>query len=501
MNITLKDIWKSFGQNVVLAGVSLSLRDGEIVAIAGENGAGKSTLMKIIAGAEMMDRGQISIDDTVVHFRSPQDAMAYKISMIYQEMDLVPALTVAENMFLVDRDHKYGAFFSDRKAMAKDTRGFLDRMGLSIDPRVEVSSLNVAEQQLVEICKSLVKDTRLLIMDEPTAALNQEETNTLFDQIRRLRDAGMTVIYITHRIEEIFELADRVAILRDGQVTLEKPTSDVTQDELVRAMVGKQIENFYPKEHNSDPTSVVLEVTNLTNDEAGFHDVSFQVHKGEVLGLYGRMGSGPSGVIRQLFGDLPKGTGEARLSGADYDLPQNPRRAIHDGLGFLTADRKKEGLSMDMSISSNLSLVALKQFVGAFGTVKTRKERAMTSQYMQTVDVKAHDQAVEVRHLSGGNQQKVVFGKWMMAHPKLFIMEEPTRGVDVGAKTEIYRLINDLTRSGVSLLLVTSDIPEMVAMADRVLVFRDGTIVQSLSGNDITQRNLLDYSLRSDLND
>ncbi|MDI3312098.1 MAG: sugar ABC transporter ATP-binding protein [Thermoanaerobacterium sp.] len=499
MNISLKNIYKSFEDNMVLRGVSLSIEDGEVIAIAGENGAGKSTLMKILSGALLMDSGEILIDGKSVNFRNPQDAMNYGIRMIYQEMNLIPDLSVAENMFLVDENHKYGHLFVDKKMMLSDAKQFLEKLGIDIDPNTKVSKLSVAEQQLVEISKSLVKEAKLIIMDEPTAALNKEEVNRLFEQIHKLKENGVTVIYITHHLEEIFELADRVAILRDGKVVLLSPTKDVDQSQLVLAMVGKQIDNFYPKERNTNREIISLEVLGLTC-KPYFKNISFKVHKGEVLGIGGLMGSGKSELLHCLFGDIPLSSGKIIVGGKTIDI-HKPNDAIANGIGFLTADRKQEGLIMDMSILQNLSIVSLKNFVKTLGYVDLKKEANETKKFMKQVNIKTSNFDMTVRHLSGGNQQKVVFGKWMMTKPKVFMMEEPTRGVDVGAKTEIYGLINQLTREGISIILVTSDIPELVAMSDRVIIFKNGEIVKELVGDLINQHNILNYSMRGEIVD
>ena len=497
MKISLKDICKSFESNMVLRGVNLSTESGEIIAIAGENGAGKSTLMKILSGALLLDSGEIIIDGKPVNFHCPQDAMDYGIRMIYQETNLIRELSVAENMFLLDEKHNYGRILVDGKKMRSDAKQFLGNLGIEIDPDVTVSKLSIAEQQLIEISKMLVKEAKLLIMDEPTAALNKEETGRLFEQIRKLKEKRIIVIYITHHLEEIFELADRVAILRDGQVVLLKDTKDVDQGQLVLGMVGKQIDNFYPKERNVDPKVVSFEVSKLTK-EPYFSDVSFQVHRGEVLGIGGLMGSGKSELLHCMFGNMDVNKGEILVDGRVVRI-HRPTDAIANNIGFLTADRKQQGLIMDMSIIQNLSIISLKNFVQTFGYINQKRERSETGKYMKQVNIKASNPELTVRHLSGGNQQKVVFGKWMMTKPKIFIMEEPTRGVDIGAKTEIYCLINELTRMGISVILVTSDIPELVAMSDRVIIFRSGKIVKDLEGDSITQHNILNYSMRGEL--
>lgn len=497
MGIRLSNIQKSFGDNSVLRGISLTIEPGEIVALAGENGAGKSTLMKILSGALHPDSGQILVDEQPVTFHTPQDAMAYNIRMIYQEMNLIRDLTVAENLFLVDEKKKYGRLLTSKKKMIADARAFLGEMGLNIDPSVPVSNLAVAEQQMVEISKSLVKEVKLLIMDEPTAALNKEETDQLFDQIRRLKQKGISVIYISHRIDEIFQLADRIVVLRDGQLVLEESISNVTQDQIVTSMVGKQLENFYPKEHNADSSITQFEVKGLTR-EPYFRDVSFHIAKGEVLGVSGLLGSGKTELLKALFGDLKVDSGTMAVNGKTIKI-KKPMEAIKQGISYLTADRKQEGLIMDLSIYHNLSLSSLKQFIGGLGLVNRKKEQKVSDQFIEQVNVKASSPHLTVRSLSGGNQQKVVFGRWMMTHPIVFIMEEPTRGVDVGAKSEIYRVMNDLTEQGISILMVSSDIPELVAMSDRVIVLREGQMIQELNGESITQHNILHYALRGEV--
>jgi len=494
MSIRLEQIQKSFGDNDVLKGISLTIEPGEVVALAGENGAGKSTLMKILSGALRPDSGQIYVDEQQVTFHTPQDAMAYNIRMIYQEMNLMRDLTVAENLYLVDEKKRYGKFLSNKKRMLADAKAFLADMGLEINPRVPVSQLAVAEQQMVEISKSLVKEVKLLIMDEPTAALNKEETDRLFDQIRRLKNKGISVIYISHRLDEIFELADRIVDLRDGQLVLEAPIGQVDQKQIVTSMVGKQVDNFYPKELNTDPSVNRFIVKGLTKNPY-FKDISFHISKGEVLGIAGLLGSGKTELLKALFGDLKLDAGEMIVDGKGIKL-NRPMNAIKQGIAYLTADRKQEGLIMDLSIYNNLSLSSLKQFSGGFGLVNRKKEQKVSDEFIQQVNVKAASPHISVRSLSGGNQQKVVFGRWMMTGPKVFIMEEPTLGVDVGAKSEIYRVINYLTQQGISVLLVSSDIPELVAMSDRVIVLREGSVIQELTGDSITQHNILHYALR-----
>ncbi|EPZ43132.1 hypothetical protein N007_13830 [Alicyclobacillus acidoterrestris ATCC 49025] len=497
LDITLRQIRKSFEDNIVLTGIDMSIRDGEVIAIAGENGAGKSTLMKILSGALEADSGEIRIDGVSVTFHTPQDAMSHGIRMIYQEMNLFRELSVAENLFIVDGIHRYGRLFANKRKMIEDAQIHLNEMGLSIDPSVSVSSLSIAEQQMVEIIKSLVQEVRLLIMDEPTAALNNEERDRLFEQIRKLKSRGVSVIYISHRMEELYELADRIFILRDGQVVLSGDIQNLTQEQLVTAMVGKQINNFYPKECHVNTDISILRLEGLTK-APWFNDVSFNLHRGEVLGLAGLMGCGKSEILRCLSGNLEPDCGVISMDGEQLHL-KKPVDAIQKGIVFLTADRKQEGLIMEQSIYHNLSIVSLRKFVAAGGFIKTTKEKKTADGLIERLHIRAKSPYITVRHLSGGNQQKVVFGKWMMTHPRIFIMEEPTRGVDVGAKSEIYQLMNELTAEGISIILVSSDLPELVAMSDRVLVLREGRIVRELVGDSITQHRILHHSLRGEI--
>ncbi|WP_412733835.1 sugar ABC transporter ATP-binding protein [Heyndrickxia acidicola] len=331
-------------------------------------------------------------------------------------------------------------------------------------------------------------------MDEPTAALNKEETDRLFEQIRRLKQKGISIIYISHRMDEIFELSDRIVVLRDGQLVLEEAIEKVEQKQIVTSMVGKQLDNFYPKEHNVNSSQIRLKVEGLTKVPY-FQSVSFDISKGEVLGVAGLLGSGKTELLKALFGELKLDDGSISIDGIRIKI-NSPIESIKQGIAYLTADRKQEGLIMDLSIYHNLSLSSLKQFSNPFGLVNRKKEQKAADEFIQRVNVKAASPNITVRRLSGGNQQKVVFGRWMMTQPKVFIMEEPTRGVDVGAKSEIYRTINFLTKQGISVLLVSSDIPELVAMSDRVVVLREGHLIQELSGDSITQHNILHYSLR-----
>jgi ABC-type sugar transport system ATPase subunit len=420
--------------------------------------------------------------------------MARGIQVIYQEFrhNLFPHLSVAENLYVRDEARAHGRFLVSKRRMLKDAAELMRTIGVTVQPSRAVRELSVAEQQMVEIAKAIGHNLELIVLDEPTAALDDRESEHLFTQVRRLRDAGVAVLYISHRLDEVFDLADRIVVLRDGQVALHSPTADTTQDKVVAAMVGRTVDDFYPKEANARQESPVLTVESLTC--AGrFHDVSFEVRPGEVLGLAGVLGSGRGDVLRALFG-LERTTGTVAVGGNPVDV-HSPARAIAAGIGYVVPDRGESGLCGQRSVAENITLAALPRMTSRSGFVKTASERTAVADVMSSLRVRAAGDRVPVGTLSGGNQQKALFGKWVLTEPRVLLMEEPTRGVDVGAKTEIYRIINDLTRQGVAVVIVSSDLPELVAMSDRVLVMRAGAVVAELAGEDVNQQNILTHSL------
>jgi ABC-type sugar transport system ATPase subunit len=493
MRIELADVHKSFGDNHVLRGVGFQIAPGEVVAMAGENGAGKSTITRIISGAHQPDAGRILIDGTPVVLKDPQAAMARGIEVIYQEFqqNLFPHLSVAENMFVLDRERRFGHVLVAKRRMIEAAEGALRDLDVHLDVRKPVASLNVAERQMVEIAKAMTHEPSLLILDEPTAALDERESERLFTQVRRLRDAGVSVIYISHRMDEVFDLADRIVVLRDGRVTLDEAVEHLETRQVVTAMVGEGVEEFYPKERNATD-QVVLETSGAAGPD--FHDIDLQVRAGEVLGIGGVVGCGRGPLLRALFGLQPMTGGSVRIDGSPVRV-RNPREAIESHIAYLSPDRQAEGLCTALSVEANVSLASLDRFTGVSGVVHRAGERAETGVVMTDLRVRAASPAMAVGSLSGGNQQKALFAKWVMAGPRVLLMDEPTRGVDVGAKTEIYRIINKLTADGVAIVLVSSDLPELVAMSDRVVVMREGWIVTELTGDRVNEQSILEHAL------
>lgn len=494
MQLTVQGVHKSFADNRVLRGVDLRVAAGEVVALVGENGAGKSTLTRVISGVFRPDGGTVALDGETVVFRDPRDAMARGIQVIYQEFrqNLFAHLSVAENLFVREEGRQFGRLLVSKAQMAREAAKLLERIGIRVDPRAEVGQLSVAEQQLVEIAKAIGHRLNLLILDEPTAALDDRESEQLFVQVRRLKADGVGVIYITHRLDEVFALADRVVVLRDGAVALEGSTGQLTNDQVVAAMVGRTVSDFYPKQANARE-EVLLTVRGLSQDGA-FAGVDLDVRAGEVLGVAGVMGSGRSQLLRVLFGLERPAAGSVTLAGRTLTA-HSPAAAIRAGIGYITPDRQADGLCTGRPLSENISLAGLRTFSQRLGFVHRKQESARVAQVLGDLRVRAGSARADVNTLSGGNQQKALFGKWMMTRPRLLLMEEPTRGVDVGAKTEIYRIINELTADGVAIVLVSSDLPELVAMSDRVLVMRAGLVTAQLTGEHLTQQAVLESAL------
>ncbi|MET8816323.1 sugar ABC transporter ATP-binding protein [Streptomyces sp. NPDC004549] len=494
MRLRLEDVTKSFGENSVLRGVTFEVGPGEVVALAGENGAGKSTLTRVISGAHQPDAGQIVIDGEPVTFKNPQGAMARGIEVIYQEFrqNLFPHLSVAENIHVLDRERRFGRLLVSRKRMAEEARSTLAALGMDgIDVLAPVGTLGVAEQQMVEIAKATSHELRLLILDEPTAALDERESEQLFEQVRRLRDEGVSIVYISHRLDEIFELADRIVVLRDGLVALDTPIAETGPAQVVAAMVGNAVDDFYPKERNARE-EVVLRVRGGSGSV--FQGVDLDVRAGEVLGIGGVVGCGRSSLLRALFGLEPLASGTVEVDGQAVRL-RNIRDAIAARIAYVTPDRQAEGLCPDLSVEANVSLATLRRHTGPGDLVRRTREREATGEVMSRLRVRTASPESAVTSLSGGNQQKALFAKWVLTGPRVLLMDEPTRGVDVGAKTEIYRIINQLTADGVAVVLVSSDLPELVAMSDRAVVMRQGRLVAEMAGDQLSEQSVLEHAL------
>ncbi len=472
----MRGIVKNYPGVQALKSVGFSLLPGEVHALVGENGAGKSTLMKILAGAETSDSGELIVEGNPVTHLTPARASELGIAIIYQEFNLVPHLSVAENIFLGREKPGRLPGFVNLGEMNRLSRELLDHLGVSLDPKRNVSTLSVAEQQMVEIAKALSQDARILVMDEPSASLTEHELVTLFNVVRGLRAEGRSVIYISHRLEEIFELADRVTVLRDGAVVSTKLISEVTRDTLIRDMVGRQMTDVFPPRESSIGQTL-LEVSGLQR-EGVLMDINLTVKRGEIVGLAGLVGAGRTELARCLFGADRYDSGEIKLDGESISV-RNPRQAISHGIGLVTEDRKQQGLVLGMTLRENTTLANLGALT-SLGFVRQAEESAIANRFVRELAIRTPTIEQSARNLSGGNQQKVALAKWLFTDSKLLIFDEPTRGVDVGAKYEIYQLMNDLAAKGVGILMISSELPEVLGMSDRIVVMHAGRIAGEL---------------------
>lgn len=488
--LEMRGVSKEFGGIAALDDAQFSARSGEVHALMGENGAGKSTFMKVLAGAYQHDRGEIRIDGEQVSIASPHDAMRQGISIIYQEFSLAQHLTVAENILI---DALGRNFFIDRKAMRARAAALLSGMGFDdVDPDEIVGNLTVAHQQVVEICKALSRECSILILDEPTAVLTNHETEKLFKLVRQLRDRGVCIIYISHRLDEIFSLCDRVTVLKDGATVGTWETAALDHKSLVNLMIGRELTDFFPRrEVTLGP--VAMEVENLATG-ALVSGVTFTVRRGEVLGIGGLVGAGRTEVLRAIFGADPLSEGEVRLRGRAKGI-RCPGEAVRAGIGLVPEDRKREGCLLDMPILTNAMLTPVNPHLGFLGLLRNRKERAATESLRKGLNLKTASIDAEAGTLSGGNQQKVVLMKWLVSGCDVLLLDEPTRGVDVGAKVEIYRVINELAANGAAIVMVSSEMLELIGMCDRVVVMHSGRIAGELCGDLITEQGIIELAM------
>jgi rhamnose transport system ATP-binding protein len=484
--LALKDVSKSFGAVRALRDVSLELFPGEVHALAGENGAGKSTLIKTLAGVHRPDAGQVLLDGAPVAFHGPGDARDAGIAVIYQEPTLFPDLSIAENVVM--GYHPLGGLKRiDRREMHRRVQGLLDRLGVRLDPERPVRGLSIADQQIVEIAKALSFDARILIMDEPTAALSGPEVERLFNVTRTLRDHGAAVLFISHRLDEVFTLCDTATVMRDGAVVHDARIADMTPDEMVRRMVGRELSTLYPKQ-DADVGAPVLNVHRLTR-EGVFFDVSFDVRAGEIVALAGLVGAGRSEVARAIFGIDKADAGHVEVAGKRLP-PGKPTAAMRTGIGFVPEDRRQQGLVMDLSIARNTALTRLSALT-RIGLIRSSDEDTLAREWATRMQLKFHRLGDSVGTLSGGNQQKVVLGKWLATDPKLLIVDEPTRGIDVGTKSEVHRMLSELAGRGLAVLMISSELPEVLGMADRVYVMREGRLTGELSRAEANEESVI----------
>ena len=479
-------ICKSFGANKVLGGVNLHVRPGEVHALMGENGAGKSTLMNILTGIHRADAGTIMVDGKEVTFKNNKDAEEHGIAFIHQELNIWPNLSVLENLFLMNQPKtRFGTI--DFKKMREMAEAKCQEIGIDLPLDEIAGECSVGQQQMTEITRSLMLDAKTVIMDEPTAALTERETDRLFEVMKKLKNKGVSIIYISHRMEEVFANCDTITVMRDGQTISSRPTEETNMDQIVGDMVGRVMSEYYPARTNV-PGDEIFRVEGFTQPGV-FRDISFNLRKGEILGVAGLMGAGRTEIMRAIFGVDPHESGRLYFEGKEIHI-KNPRDAIRQGFGFITENRKTEGLILDFSIERNIALPSEERLAQSH-VINDKKEFDFSSELSKRLGVKAQDINLPASTLSGGNQQKVVIAKWVGMHPKLLILDEPTRGIDIGAKKDIYDLMNELTAKGVSIIMVSSELPEVIGMSDRILVIHEGRAAGIVEHKDATQTRIM----------
>jgi inositol transport system ATP-binding protein len=488
--LSAEGIRKEFPGVVALDDVEFKLKRGTVHALMGENGAGKSTLMKILAGIYTPDKGDVKLKGVEIRLKSPLDALENGIAMIHQELNLMPFMTVAENIW-IRREPKNRFGFVDHGEMNRITARLFDRLKIKIDPEIEVRHLSVANRQMVEIAKAVSYESDVLIMDEPTSALTEREVAHLFEIIRDLREQGIGIVYITHKMNELFEIADEFSVFRDGKFIGTHASSDVTRDDIIRMMVGREITQMFPKEE-VPIGDVVLSVKNLALNGV-FRDVSFDVRAGEILGIAGLVGSGRSNVAETLFGVTPASSGTIAIDGKALSI-DSPNTAIRNRMAFLTEDRKDTGCLLILDILENMQIAVLQDRFVKGGFVTEKQVTAACEEMSRKLRVKTPNLQERIENLSGGNQQKVLIGRWLLTNPRILILDEPTRGIDVGAKAEIHRLVTELARNGVAVIMISSEMPEVLGMSDRIMVMHEGRVTGFLDRAKATQIKVMELA-------
>ena len=487
--LEMRNISKDYPGVKVLDDISFSAERGEVLALMGENGAGKSTLMKILMGITQADRGEIFLEGNKEQFQSPKAAMDKGIVMIHQELNVLLDMEVSENIFLGREIKKKGIPARiDIEGQRKKAQMFLDSVGIKIDAKELMRNLSVAQMQLIEIVKAISVNAKVIIMDEPTSAITETEAAILFEQIEKLKKSGVLIIYISHKMDEIFRISDKIAVLRDGHLIRVDETKNFTEESLIRAMVGRELHDIYPKKTNH-PGQVIFEVENLASGKY-VKDVSFQVREGEVVGFAGLVGSGRSETMEALFAVSQRTKGKISINGKEVEI-KNPKDAIRHKIAFATEDRKRSGLNLIGSIKENISMVSLTDKLSEHGVIQEKKEGEVTEEYIRKLRIKTPNGDELVGNLSGGNQQKVVLAKWLLGEPDILIFDEPTRGIDVGAKHEIYELINALSEQKKAIIVISSEMPELMGICDRLYVMSEGYITGELQKEEFDQEAIM----------
>lgn len=488
--LRLENITKEFPGVRALSGVHFDLVRGEVHAVCGENGAGKSTLMKIVSGVYQPTEGSIFHKGNKVQYSSPLESEAAGIAIIHQELNLVPHLSVAENIYLA-REPRRG-FWVDRKKLRADAKRCLDRLGVDIDPDQAVRGLSVAQCQMVEIAKALSLDAEVLIMDEPTSSLTEQETTLLFKVIHDLKRSGVGIVYISHRLDEMAQIVDRVTILRDGRYISTAKFAETTVDNIVAQMVGRSLEEKFPERTSKPTDDIIFAVDGLTR-KGVFEDVSFVLKRGEILGFAGLMGAGRTEVARAIFGADPLDAGEITFEDRILDI-RSPQDAIREGIAYLSEDRKSDGLAVKMSVAANTTLANMGAVSNRFGVIDFAKHNEIARKYVDLLNVKTPSIEQTVRLLSGGNQQKIIIGKWLFRESRILFFDEPTRGIDVGAKFAIYKIMDELAAQGIGVILISSELPEVLGLTDRIAVFHEGKITGILNTAETNQEEIMRYA-------
>ena len=486
--LEMKNITKTFPGVKALDNVSLTLRRGTVHALMGENGAGKSTLMKCLFGIYNMDEGKVYLEGKEVHFANAKEALENGVAMVHQELNQALKRNVMDNIWL-GRYPTYAGFITSEKKMYKDTVAIFEMLGIKTNPKTVMSEMSVAERQMVEIAKAVSYNSKVIVLDEPTSSLTEKEVEHLFKIIDMLKKRGCAVVYISHKMEEILQISDDITVMRDGKHITTEPASEFTMDKIIRLMVGRELEGRFPEKKHT-PGEVLLKVENLSSEHNKVTDVSFELRKGEILGLAGLAGAGRTEVIENLFGISERKSGTIYLNGKEIKN-RTPREAIRNGFALVTEERRATGIFGILDICENTTISSIKKYRLASVVLSGKKRRAVTDKMIKSMNVKTPSQRTKIRTLSGGNQQKVIFGRWLLTEPLVLMLDEPTRGIDVGAKYEIYKLINELAENGKSVIMVSGELPEIIGVCDRICVMSGGRVAGFLDASTATQEEIM----------